>query len=232
MNILSRLFGHSFLKGGSQDLRAPVRPLWHRTVELARAPEWYAECGVADTVPGRFDALALVLALVMLRMERDEALIAPSALLSELFIEDMDGQLRQAGVGDLVVGKRIGKLMGALGGRIAALREALPLGETALAEVAARNVTMTEAGDPAKIAARLRALANCLDGLSGEELLAGRIAPSNLPFRVSKFPGAAQHADFARALQSGHRPQWQRQDQSDRGGHAAAHAVEAAVERR
>ena len=108
MNFLSRLFGKS------QDDREPVRPLWHRVVELARAPEWYADCGVADTVPGRFDALALVLALVMLRMERETALIAPSALLGELFVEDMDGQLRQSGVGDLVVGKRIGKLMGAL----------------------------------------------------------------------------------------------------------------------
>jgi cytochrome b pre-mRNA-processing protein 3 len=171
VNLLSRLFGKS------QDLRAPVRPLWHRVVELAREREWYADCGVADTVTGRFDALALVLALVMLRMEREEALIAPSALLSELFIEDMDGQLRQAGVGDLVVGKRIGKLMGALGGRITALREALPLGEAALTEVAARNVTLTETGDTAKIAARLKALAVCLDGLSGEDLLAGRIAP-------------------------------------------------------
>ena len=58
----------------------------------------------------------LVLALVLLRMEREEALIAPSVLLSKLFIEDMDGQMRQSGVGDLVVGKRMGKLMGALGG--------------------------------------------------------------------------------------------------------------------
>ena len=121
VNILSRLFG------SKADDRAPVRELWRRVVELARAREWYADCGIADTMPGRFDALALVLALVLLRMEREEALIAPSTLLSELFIEDMDGQMRQSGVGDLVVGKRMGKLMGALGGRMAALREALAL---------------------------------------------------------------------------------------------------------
>ena len=119
VNLLSRLFG------GSRDDRAPVRPLWNRVVELARARDWYADCGVTDSMQGRFDMLAMVLAAVMLRMEREEKLIAPSALLSELFIADMDGQLRQSGVGDLVVGKRMGKLMGALGGRIAALREAL-----------------------------------------------------------------------------------------------------------
>ena len=171
MNILSRLMGKS------QDDRTALRSLWSRVVELARMPDWYTECGVADTVPGRFDALALVLALVMLRMERDPALIAKSALLSELFIEDMDGQLRQSGVGDLVVGKKMGKLMGALGGRITALREALAAGDAALVEVARRNVTLTESGDAAKVAVRLRALAVCLDGLSVEDLLAGRIAP-------------------------------------------------------
>jgi cytochrome b pre-mRNA-processing protein 3 len=170
VTLLSRLLG----KG--QDDRAAVRPLWHKVVEQARAPEWYADCGIADTVPGRFDALSLVLALVMLRMERDETLIAPSALLTELFVEDMDGQLRQSGVGDLVVGKRIGKLMGALGGRIAALREALAEDDAALTEVARRNATLIESGDPAKIAARLRILAGRLDALTSDDLLAGNIA--------------------------------------------------------
>ena len=173
VNILSRLFGNK------ADDRAPVRELWRRVVELARQREWYADCGIADTMPGRFDALALVLALVLLRMEREEALIPPSVLLSELFIEDMDGQMRQSGVGDLVVGKRMGKLMGALGGRMAALREALeagPLREAALIEVATRNATLLPHGDPAKVAVRLGALARSLDGLSAEDLLAGRIA--------------------------------------------------------
>ena len=176
MTLLSRLFG------SKADDRAPVRPLWSRIVELARAREWYATCGIADTMPGRFDALALVLALVLLRMEREEALIAPSTLLSELFIEDMDGQMRQSGVGDLVVGKRMGKLMGALGGRMAALREALaleagPARQTGMAELARRNATLLPDGDPAKIAERLEALARCLEGLSAEDLLAGRIMP-------------------------------------------------------
>lgn len=173
VTFFSRLFG------SRADDRAPVRELWRRVVELARQREWYADCGIADTMPGRFDALALVLALVLLRMEREEALIPPSVLLSELFIEDMDGQMRQSGVGDLVVGKRMGKLMGALGGRMAALREALeagPLREAALIEVATRNATLLPHGDPAKVAVRLGALARSLDGLSAEDLLAGRIA--------------------------------------------------------
>ncbi len=169
MTFFSRLLGKS------SDDRAPVRPLWHWAVAEARAADWYATCGIADTLQGRLDALTLVLATVMLRMEQDEALIGPSALLAELFVEDMDGQLRQAGVGDLVVGKRIGKLMGALGGRIAALRDGLVSDDAALAEVARRNATMIEGGDPVRIAARLRGLASRLGGVSGEELLAGNV---------------------------------------------------------
>lgn len=171
MSLLSRLFGKPM------DDRAHVRPLWDRIVELGRKPEWYAEHGVADTVPGRFDAVTLVMVLVLLRMEREEALIEPSVRLTELFVDDMDGQLRQSGVGDLVVGKHIGKLMGVLGGRLGALRDARALGDEAMAEAVARNVTLVEGADPAGIAGEAIALARHLDQLSGDELLAGAIRP-------------------------------------------------------
>jgi cytochrome b pre-mRNA-processing protein 3 len=169
VNILSRLFGKS------EDDRAIVRPLWQRVVELARQPEWYADCGIADTMPGRFDAVAMVLSLVMLRMEQDPALTDPSVRLSELFVEDMEGQLRNNGVGDLVVGKQVGKLMSALGGRLGSLREALAQDDAALTEAVARNTTMIERGDPGKVAVMLRALAARLDVLSAEDVLAGKI---------------------------------------------------------
>jgi cytochrome b pre-mRNA-processing protein 3 len=174
MSLISRLLGKP------DDSREALRPLWNRVIELAREPDWYARLGVADTTPGRFDMLTLVLAVVLLRMEREEALIGPSALLSELFVEDMDGQLRQSGVGDLVVGKRIGKLMGALGGRLGALREASADGmasDAALTEVVRRNVTLRDGADPAAIAARLRAIAEAVNKAGATDLLAGRIAP-------------------------------------------------------
>jgi cytochrome b pre-mRNA-processing protein 3 len=172
VSLISRLLGKS------PDDRAAVRPLWHAVVGLARDPDWYARCGVADTVPGRFDAITLVLVLVLLRMERDEVLIAPSVRLTELFVEDMDGQLRESGVGDLVVGKKIGKLMGVLGGRLGAFRDALKSGDVAaLAGAIVRNVSMIEGSDPAMLDKRVRELAARLDTLPGEVLLAGNIAP-------------------------------------------------------
>jgi cytochrome b pre-mRNA-processing protein 3 len=159
------------------DDREPVRPLWHRTVELARDPRWYAEGGVADTVAGRFDAITLVLCAVLLRMEREPALVAPSVLLTELFVDDMDGQLRQSGVGDLVVGKHIGKLVSSLGGRLGALREALSEpGDEALVAAVDRNVSLGDKGNPPRVAALLRGFAGALDAASAEDLLAARIA--------------------------------------------------------
>jgi cytochrome b pre-mRNA-processing protein 3 len=168
--FLSRLFGKARAR------REVLRPLWHRIVEIAREPRWYAECGVADTLAGRFDAICLVLSLVLLRMEKDEQLIEPSVRLTEIFVEDMDGQLRQNGVGDLVVGKHMGRLMQALGGRLGAIREALAQGPAALEPVLERNVTLIEGTDPARLASAALELWARVEAASAEELLAGRIA--------------------------------------------------------
>ena len=143
----------------SPDPRAALRPLWLRIVEIAREKEWYRDCGLADTVSGRFDAITLVLALVLLRMERDETLLEPSVRLTEIFVEDMDGQLRQGGVGDLMVGKHIGKLMSTLGGRLGAYRDAFAAGEDETAAAIARNMTLIDGTDPLLLARRARAFA-------------------------------------------------------------------------
>jgi cytochrome b pre-mRNA-processing protein 3 len=72
---------------------------------------------------GRFEMVALVLPLVLLRLEREgEPGQRPAALLTEVFVDDMDGTMREIGFGDLVVGKRVGGIMGALGGRLGAYR--------------------------------------------------------------------------------------------------------------
>ena len=170
MSLLSRIFKPRV------DDRAQVRPLWRRVTELARDPRWFTTCGVADTVPGRFDAVTLVFVLVLLRMEREEPLIAPSVRMTELFVSDMDGQLRQSGVGDLSVGKQIGKLMGVLGGRLGAFREALPLGPGAVTAAIERNVSLVDGADPARAAEQALAFARTLHATSAEDLLAARIA--------------------------------------------------------
>lgn len=168
MPILRRLFA------GKPDPREALRPLWHRVVEISREPEWYARCGVADTVAGRFDMITAVLALVLLRLEREGDCAAESALLTELFVEDMDGQLRESGVGDLVVGKHMGKLMASLGGRLGAYRAGLA-GEAPLDDAVRRNVTLLDGEEPGLLAERLRALSGQLGDIATADLLAARI---------------------------------------------------------
>lgn len=172
MSFLSRLFGTQ------ADPRNELRPLWFRVIEISRLPEYYAKSGVADSVDGRFDMVVNVLATAILRMEKSRALKGKTALITELFVEDMDGQLRESGVGDMVVGKHMGKLMSALGGRIGALRTAFGSGDMEeLAQVLERNVHWREdGGDPASLAARLHALHQDLASRSDEDVLAGRIA--------------------------------------------------------
>ena len=171
MSFFSRLLGTG------PDPRDALRPLWFRVIALSRLPEYYARCGVADTIGGRFDMVVNILSLVMLRMEKSRALAPKAALLTELFVEDMDGQLREGGVGDIVVGKHMGKLMSALGGRLGAIREALASGDdAALAAAMERNVTFADAGDPEALAARLLALREDLASRSDADILEGRIA--------------------------------------------------------
>lgn len=168
MSFLSRLLGRG--RNDRDDLRA----LWHGVVTTSREREWYADCGVADTVQGRFDMIALVLSLVLLRMEASPALAPRTALLTELFVADMDRQLRDTGVGDLMVGKNMGKLVASLGGRLGALREAFADSDAALAVILRRNTTLAdEDKKPFALAVRTRALHNDLSAQDDASLLEG-----------------------------------------------------------
>lgn len=106
------------------DPREALRPLWDAVVVTARAPHWYREGAVPDTLDGRFDMVSLVLALVLHRIDDDPDQALAGVQLTELFVTDMDGQMRQIGFGDMVVGKQIGRMVGALGGRLGAYRAA------------------------------------------------------------------------------------------------------------
>jgi cytochrome b pre-mRNA-processing protein 3 len=160
------------------DPRESLRPLWHRVVELSRDPALYRDDGVADSVAGRFDMISAILALVLLRMERAGDMAVESVLLTELFVADMDGQLRETGVGDVMVGKHLGKLMSVLGGRLGAIRNALAEGgETELAAALARNITLADEGsDTLSLARRLRQFYDQLGSLDDEAVVAGRFA--------------------------------------------------------
>lgn len=118
LSFLTRIFGEKRDRGR-------MLPLYRSIVAAGRDPAWYREGQVPDTLEGRFDMIAALLSIVLLRLEKegDEGRQA-TVLLTEIFVEDMDGTIRQLGIGDLLVGKHIGRMMSALGGRLGAFRAA------------------------------------------------------------------------------------------------------------
>jgi cytochrome b pre-mRNA-processing protein 3 len=171
MSLLERMFGQ-------KKQREPLQPLYQAVVALARDAFWYREGQVPDTIDGRFDMVAAILALVLIRLEReDEAGGRPSVLLTEVFIDDMEGTLRQIGIGDQVVGNRVSKLMGALGGRLSAFRTAIAAGEGFEPSVT-RNVFHDTPPSPeavALVSARLRAIYAGVERIDFESILKGAL---------------------------------------------------------
>lgn len=156
----------------------PLMGLWTWITQTAREPRFYLRHGVADTVNGRFDMVALVSCLVLLRLEELD-LRTENALLTERFVDDMDGSLRDIGIGDMVIGKHMGKVLSALGGRLGAYRKAFAPGapEADLAEALLRNVYRGEAPDglAEDLAAEVRALRARIAAAPTDALLQGHI---------------------------------------------------------
>lgn len=169
------MFGRLFKRS---DPRETMAPLYASIVAAARQPGWYREGGVPDTTDGRFDMVASVLALVLLRLEAaGDRTKDAQVWLTETFVDDMDGALRQMGIGDLMVGKHVGRMMGALGGRLTVYRDALA-GEADMPTVVRRNIFRDEAADAGHVASverDLRALDARIGAVPLAELLAGRI---------------------------------------------------------
>lgn len=164
------------------DPREARRPLWQAVVAAARAPHWYAEGGVPDTLDGRFDMVSLMMALVLHRIDDDPDQALAGVQLTELFVSDMDGQMRQIGFGDMVVGKQVGRMMGALGGRLGAYRA--PDGSEELRAALVRNLWRGKAPEAAGLAhvmAEVAALRAALAAMPVAELVAADRLPGTRP---------------------------------------------------
>ena len=161
------------------DPREALRPLWDAVVHTARAPHWYRDGGVPDTLDGRFDMISLVLALVLHRIDADPAHKLAGVQLTELFVADMDGQMRQIGFGDMVVGKQVGRMVGALGGRLGAYRA--PDDSDDLKAALVRNLwrgTPPEEAGLRHVAAEVAKLRGALDAMPVATLVAAERLPA------------------------------------------------------
>ncbi len=160
--VLARLFGR--------------KPFWHEgyalygaAVAAAREPALYLEYGAPDTLAGRFDLISLHVGLLVsrIRADADPAAKPLSQAVFDAMFNDMDLNLREMGVGDLAVGKRVKRMWEAFHGRARAYEEALATDDPAALEpIILRNLFAMEAPEDAavlpRLAGRVRAVAQAL----------------------------------------------------------------------
>lgn len=152
--------------------------LYKAIVTQSREPGFYLRLGVPDTADGRFDMIALHAFLVLYRLKKDRPQTAPlTQALFDLMFADMDQNLREMGVGDLSVGKKIKKMAAAFQGRIVAYETALAVPE-ALEQALARNVYRHVEPAPLHVSALaryVRVQVDALDRQPTERFAAGEV---------------------------------------------------------
>lgn len=162
-----------------------IERLYGAIVAQARRPAFYTDFAVPDTIEGRFELLLLHTFLVCHRLkgEGEEGRDVSQAVF-DAFLDDMDRTLREMGVGDLSVPKRMKKIGQAFYGRTAVYDAALAEGGDSLEVALARNVLECEPGKngSARFAAYVREAARQLSETSLAKILAAEsLFPSPAP---------------------------------------------------
>lgn len=152
------------------DARTVASNAYIALIAQARNPFFYKACAVPDTLDGRFEMIVLHLFLFSRRLKEEAQGNASAQLwqqLLELFFADMDQNLRQIGVGDLGVSRRIRHMSEALFGRMAAYEKSLG-DTTALREALGRNVYGKEAAPPEALALLIRYVTDSVAALKAQ----------------------------------------------------------------
>ena len=156
--------------------RLKAAELYGAVVAQARDPAFYRALGVADRPEGRYEMIVLHLFLLLERLRADApATTARARGVIEAFVTDMDDCLREAGVGDLSVPRKVKRAAAGLYERAAAYRAALAHSDPAV--LAARLTEHAIMGAGAVALARYtRRAKTYLERQTTADLLAGRLS--------------------------------------------------------
>ncbi len=177
---LSKLFSW----GRDRQMSAHER-LYGAAIEIARRPDLFLKYGVTDDVDGRFDALALVVSLIMRRLKGmgDEGRELSQKLFDSMFA-DMDLSLREMGAGDLGVSKRVRVMAEAFLGRLDAYAKAIDDEDyNGLAEALERNLLRGVQSPDAfnsGLVDYVIALVVALESADAQSMLDGRLRLGNI----------------------------------------------------
>lgn len=160
-------------------LRRTGRQLYERIVAQARAEVFYRDLGVADTIEGRFELIVLHMVLVLRRLKREADLGQRlGQIVMEHLIADMDDALRQIGIGDMGVPRRVQRAAAALEERSRDYAAAMQSGEVTQAVLrhvygAAEAPTPEVARHAERLAQYVRESGTGLDGAARDAVLEG-----------------------------------------------------------
>lgn len=145
--------------------------LYTAAVATARDPYLFTTLGVPDTLDGRFDIVGVYTFLVIQRLKREpEPGPALAQAVFDAMFSDMDINLREMGVSDLSVGKRVRAMWEAFHGRALVYSQAMQAGDSAALEAAVeRNVWRGGVPPPAGAAAALARLVLAQEGCLAEQ---------------------------------------------------------------
>lgn len=171
----------SLLSRRARRQRIPAVELYAAIVAQARMPVFFRDLEVPDSLDGRFETLALHAFLVLQRLKAEgEAGADLAQALFDAFFEDMDRSLRELGVTDLGVGRRVKAMAQGFYGRIRAYEEGLAGSREQLADALRRNLWGTVPAPSeqhvAMLARYLRRQQEALAAQPSAALGAGRVA--------------------------------------------------------
>ena len=159
--------------------RDTISSLYGAIVAQARLPSFYRDYGVPDTVNCRFDMIVLHLSVLLHRLAAEpEPLKGLGQAVFDHFCQDMDGNLREMGIGDLSVPKEMARIGAAFYGRMQAYQTALAGGGPALTETLSRIVYGEETAEGAgagRLAAYMREAVGVLAVQKGADFARGEV---------------------------------------------------------
>ncbi|WP_085902241.1 ubiquinol-cytochrome C chaperone family protein [Kiloniella majae] len=160
-----------------------VHDLYASLVEQARQKEFYENHSVPDSLDGRFDMITLHMFLVLHRLKAEkETTETFSQKLFDLMFYDMDLSLREMGVGDVGVGKRVKAMLQGFYGRLAAYEKSLLQGERSLEGALERNLYGTTKADQTSVQYMREYLVRQIEHLKDQDI--GKIMAGKITFHT------------------------------------------------
>jgi cytochrome b pre-mRNA-processing protein 3 len=124
MSVMAKLLDR--VLSGPDRREIVAQRLYATLAAQARRPEFFQQCGVPDTVDGRFEMIALHAFLLFNRLKgHGEKAAAVAQSVYDVMFADFDASVRELGAQDLGVGRRIKFMTEAMNGRFIAYKEAL-----------------------------------------------------------------------------------------------------------